>query len=169
MTNHKESGADIEANRDPLTGEPGSHPIGTSAGSVGGAAAGAAVGGAIGGPVGAVIGGAIGAVAGGAAGHAAGEELDPTLEESYWRENFHRRPYYQVGTDYSDYEPAYRYGWENAALPSNRDRGFEAAEPELERAWAVRNPGKPWKKVRDASRDAWELTHSRRGESAEKT
>ena len=38
------------ANRDPLTGEPGSHPVGTGPSSAVGAAAGAAAGGAIGGP-----------------------------------------------------------------------------------------------------------------------
>ena len=59
-------------NRDPITGEPGSHPIGTAVGGLGGAAAGAAIG-AIGGPLGMLIGGAIGAIAGGSAGHAAGE------------------------------------------------------------------------------------------------
>ena len=55
-------------NRDPITGEPGSHPIGTAVGGLGGAAAGAAIG-AIGGPLGMLIGGAIGAIAGGSAGH----------------------------------------------------------------------------------------------------
>ena len=41
------------ANRDPLTEEPGSHPVGTGLGSAGGAAAGVAIGAAVGGPVGA--------------------------------------------------------------------------------------------------------------------
>src|SRR5204863_3392131 len=57
----KESGASVgtidvtpDANRDPITGEPGSHPVGTAVGGAGGAATGAAVGGALGGPVGAV-------------------------------------------------------------------------------------------------------------------
>ena len=40
-----------DLNRDPITGEPGSHPIGTAVGGMGGAAAGAAIG-AIGGPLG---------------------------------------------------------------------------------------------------------------------
>jgi phage tail tape-measure protein len=66
------------ANRDPLTGEPGSHPVGTGIGSAGGAAAGAAIGGAAAGPVGALVGGAVGAVAGGATGHAVGESANPT-------------------------------------------------------------------------------------------
>ena len=40
------------SNRDPLTKEPGSHPVGTGLGSAGGAAAGVAIGAAIGGPSG---------------------------------------------------------------------------------------------------------------------
>ena len=66
------------ANRDPLTGEPGSHPIGTGLGSAGGAAAGAAIGSVVAGPAGALVGGAVGAVAGGATGHAVGESANPT-------------------------------------------------------------------------------------------
>ena len=40
----------VDTNPDPLTGAPGSHPVGTGLGSVGGAAAGAVLG-SIGGPV----------------------------------------------------------------------------------------------------------------------
>ena len=65
-------------NRDPLTGAPGSHPLGTGIGSAGGAAAGAAIGTAVAGPAGALVGGAVGAVAGGATGHLVGEGTNPT-------------------------------------------------------------------------------------------
>ena len=51
-----------DENRDPITGEPGSHPLGTGLGSAGGAAAGAAIG-AIGGPIGMAVGGVIAIVA----------------------------------------------------------------------------------------------------------
>lgn len=64
-------------NRDPLSGEPGSHPVGTAAGAAGGGAAGAAVGMAAG-PIGAGVGAAVGAVAGGLAGKATAEHFDPT-------------------------------------------------------------------------------------------
>jgi uncharacterized protein (TIGR02271 family) len=64
-------------NRDPITGEPASHPVGTAAGAASGGVAGAAVGMA-GGPLGAGVGAAIGAVAGGLAGKAAGEHFNPT-------------------------------------------------------------------------------------------
>lgn len=150
-----------DANPDPVTGAAGSHPVGTSVGAAGGAAAGAAVGGAVGGPAGALVGGTIGAVAGGAAGHAAGEALDPTIESEYWRENYRRRPYYEPGTDYSAYEPAYRYGWESASHPDYRERPFEDAEPDLERRWRKRAAGHDWNRSREAVRDAWERVRGR--------
>lgn len=70
-----------DLNADPITGEPGAHPVGTGVGAAGGAVAGAAVG-AIGGPVGAIVGGAVGAVVGGLAGKGAAEAVNPTEEEA---------------------------------------------------------------------------------------
>ena len=52
---------DRDLNRDPITDEPGSHPVGTGVGATGGAVAGAAAG-AIGWPVGMAVGGVVGAV-----------------------------------------------------------------------------------------------------------
>ena len=145
------------ANRDPITEEPGSHPVGTGLGAAGGAAAGAAIG-AVGGPIGAVVGGVIGAVAGGATGHAVGEAVNPTGEGEYWRQNYNKRPYYTTGKAYSEYEPAYRFGWENAARPEYRGRKFNEVESDLERGWE-KTKGKTtqsWHEVKDATRDAWD-------------
>ena len=147
-----------DANRDPLTKTPGSHPVGTGVGAAGGAAAGAAAGAAVGGPVGAVVGGAIGAVAGGAAGHAAGEALDPTVEDKYWQENYKKRPYFRSGKEYSEYRPAYRYGWESARRPEFRHRTFEDLEDELAAEWRRERSAvaDDWNLYRDAVRDAWQ-------------
>src|SRR3954447_16172192 len=78
---------DSHENRDPLTGEPGSHPVGTSVGTAGGGVAGAAIGAAVGGPVGAAIGAVVGGVAGAYSGHGVAEVMNPTFEEQYWREH----------------------------------------------------------------------------------
>jgi hypothetical protein len=88
--------------------------------------------------------------------NAAGEALDPTVETEYWRENYRRRPYYEPGTDFSAYEPAYRYGWESATDPTYRDLGFEEAEGRLQSGWSKCSPGRPWNRCRDAVRDAWD-------------
>lgn len=53
---------------DPITGEPGAHPVSVGVGALGAGAAGAAIG-AFAGPIGMLVGAAIGAVAGGLAGH----------------------------------------------------------------------------------------------------
>src|SRR5439155_17329763 len=101
-----------DANRVPLTGAPGAHPVGVGVGAAGGAAAGAAVGAAAG-PVGSAVGAVVGGVAGGLAGKGAAEAVNPTVEDTYWRENYSKRPYVTAGTAYDTYRPAYRYGWES--------------------------------------------------------
>src|SRR3954466_14594967 len=99
-----------DANRDPITGAPGSHPVGTGVGAaVGGVAAGAAAG-SVAGPVGTVVGAAGGAVVGGLAGKGVAESIDPTREDADWRDNYTSRPYVDSGASYDDYGPAYGYG-----------------------------------------------------------
>jgi hypothetical protein len=146
---------EIDVNADPITGEPGSHPVGTGLGAAGGAATGAAVGGAVGGPAGAVVGGAVGAVAGGLAGKGAAEVVNPTVEDAYWRENYRMRPYVNTSRPYDFYEPAYRYGWESRAR--YMDRRFEDIENDLERGWDrfKGNSKLAWHEAKDAVRDGW--------------
>lgn len=91
-TTQKSKQDDADANRDPITGAPGAHPVGTGIGAAGGAAAGAAIG-AIGGPIGAAVGLVAGAVAGGLAGKGVAEKMDPTVEEAYWRANYSKQSY----------------------------------------------------------------------------
>lgn len=52
---------DLEVNRDPLTGTPGAHPLGTGFVAAAGGLAGAAAGMSIGGPVCGIVGAAVGA------------------------------------------------------------------------------------------------------------
>jgi hypothetical protein len=146
-----------DENPDPITGEPGSHPVGVAAGGSGGAAAGATLGAAVGGPIGAAVGGMVGAVAGGVVGKSAAEVLSPTVEEEYWRENYRNRPYSKEGVDYSEYAPAYRYGWEAATREDYRNRTFEDVEPELQREWEadIARYQRPWSDMREAIRDAY--------------
>jgi uncharacterized protein (TIGR02271 family) len=64
-------------NRDPITSQPGSHPVGTAAGAAAGGVAGAAAG-SVAGPIGTGVGAAAGAVVGGLGGKAAAEKFNPT-------------------------------------------------------------------------------------------
>lgn len=152
-----------DSNPDPITGEPGAHPVGVAGGGTGGALAGAAIGGAVGGPVGAAVGGAIGAVAGGLAGKGVAESVNPTEEEGYWRENYKTRPYFQSGRDFEHYSPAYRYGWESASRADYHGRRFGDVENDLSRNWTrARGASKAeWNDVRNATRDAFERVQNR--------
>jgi hypothetical protein len=145
-----------DANRDPISGTPGAHPVGAGLGAAGGGAAGAAIGGALGGPVGAVAGAVVGGVAGGLTGKAAGEAVNPTVEETYWRTEFKNRPYVDTAMTYEDYGPAYRYGWEN--YNKRPSEPFNRVESDLERGWD-RARGKSrlsWERAKHATRDAWD-------------
>ena len=143
-----------DANRDPLTNEPGSHPVGTGVGAaMGGAAAGAAAG-AFAGPVGAVVGGVAGAVAGGLAGKAAAEAVNPTAEDAYWRESYKKEPYYVSGRSYEQYRPAYELGWSSVG---RYEGDFESVEPRLADDWRARHSdGLAWNDARPAARAAWD-------------
>src|SRR5688500_1459820 len=82
---------DRDRNEDPITGEPGSHPVGAGLGAAAGGAAAGAVAGAVGGPVGAAIGAVVGGVAGGLGGKAIAEHIDPTAEDAFWRDEYPNR------------------------------------------------------------------------------
>ena len=84
------------------------------------------------------------------------DEIDPTLEDAYWRENFKGRPYVTEGETYDPYDAAYRAAYENY----NRypGRSFDDVESELRQDYEQRG-GKPamaWEKAKEAARDAWQ-------------
>ena len=144
-----------DTNRDPITGEPGAHPIGTGLGAaLGGAAAGAATG-TMAGPVGTLVGAALGAVVGGLAGKSVAETIDPSLEDAYWRENFNSRPYVAAGSSYDDYGPAFGYGV--SSYSRYQGRSFDELEADLARDWAGARgrSNLDWALARNATRDAW--------------
>src|SRR5918912_1086497 len=92
-----------DMNRDPLSGAPGAHPVGTGVGAAAGGLAAGAAAGTVAGPVGTLVGAAIGAVAGGLAGKGVAEMIDPTAEDAYWQDNYRSRPYYAADYSYDDY------------------------------------------------------------------
>ena len=141
-------------NLDPVSQEPGAHPLATGLGAVAGGAGAGAAAGALGGPVGAVVGGVVGAVAGGLGGKAVAEAVNPTSEEAYWRDNYHREPYYEAGRSFDDYGPAYRLG-----LYARGEYGgtFDQTESRLATHWDVKKEASSlsWAQAKSASRAAW--------------
>ena len=143
-------------NQDPITHAPGAHPVGVGAGAASAGAAGAAIGAAVGGPIGAVVGAAVGAVAGGLGGKAAAESVNPTVEDTWWRDNYGNRPYVTKGSSYDMYRPAYQYGWQ--ARMMHGDRQWSEVEGDLAKGWTQsRGDSKlEWTDARHATKDAWD-------------
>jgi len=81
--------------------------------------------------------------------------VDPRDEDAYWRDNFETREYYEVNRPYSDYAPAYRYGWES--FGRYRGKSWDQVEGDLGRGWerAKGQSQLAWEKAKHAVRDAW--------------
>lgn len=148
-----------DANRDPITGTPGAHPVGTGVGAAGGGSAGAAIGAAVGGPVGAAVGLVAGAVAGGLAGKGTAEAVNPTVEDAYWRQNYSSQTWVDRNSRYEDYEPAFRTGWEGYSRYGRSGKTFEQLEPEFRKDYERTAAGRTrlgWENAKSASRAAWD-------------
>ncbi len=165
---------DEDANRDPISGAPGAHPIGTGVGAaVGGAAAGA-VAGTVVGPLGTIIGAAVGAVIGGLAGKDVAEVIDPTREDTESLDGSgdhggHHDSHHdgdRVALDsgsIADDGPAYGFG--ARARDRYPDRDFDAVEAALSSDWAASRGGTglSWAQARHAARDGWNRAGPSRG------
>jgi len=84
------------------------------------------------------------------------ERVNPGVEETYWRQNYLREPYYERGYTFDDYLPAYRTGWEGRLRYEGRT--YEQCERELQRDYQ-RNRGRSqldWAKNRHAVRAGWD-------------
>ena len=162
MNDDKKPVDEHDANRDPISGQSGAHPVGTGIGAAGAGTIGAIVGGVIGGPIGAVVGSAIGSVAGGLVGKNAAEKANPTVEDEYWQNNYASRPYVEKGQNYEDYQPAYRTGYEAYNQHSDSGKSYEEVEPELQSNYekTYAGTGLGWDKAKDATRDAWQRAES---------
>jgi hypothetical protein len=85
-----------------------------------------------------------------------GEDLDPSLEEAYWRATYRSRSYADDSMPFDLYRPAYQYGWEARVL-FRRSR-WEDVEGLLERGWRRFGAASAlgWATARLAVRDAWQ-------------
>lgn len=142
-------------NADLITGEPGSHPVATAAGSATACAAGAALG-SMAGPVGTAVGGLVGAIAGGFGGSAVGEALDPTIEDAHWRDSHATQSYASGGHPYEKFIPGYRAGYQGFQHYGATKKTFEEAEAELREEYSAGSPELAWDEAREAARAAWE-------------
>ncbi len=146
---------DKDANLDPISGEPGSHPLGTGLGAAAAGAATGAAGGAVAGPVGAAVGAVVGAVAGGLAGKGVAESIDPTEEDAHWRKNHATQSYATKDDDYAQYGPAYQYGYESHT--QHAGKSFGEVESHLKSGWekAKGESKLDWEKAKHATHQAY--------------
>jgi hypothetical protein len=86
----------------------------------------------------------------------AAEAVNPTVEEAYWSANYLTRDYVIRNRPYTDYQSAYRYGWESRARLGARP--FRDVESSLERGWdkAKGESKLAWEQARHAVGDAWQ-------------
>ncbi|XQA78387.1 hypothetical protein ACM9W9_01240 [Xanthomonas sacchari] len=146
-----------DLNRDPISGTPGSHPVGVGIGGTAGGVAAGALAGTVFGPLGTLIGAAVGVVAGAAAGKGVAERIDPTGEDAYWREEYRNRDYAKADYDYDrDYAAAYGLGLQ--AREQYPSRTWDEHERELSHDWGTRRGDSrlEWDEARLAARDSWE-------------
>ena len=145
-----------DANPDPITGEPGAHPVGVGVGTAAGGAVAGAAAGMVAGPVGAVVGAIVGGVAGGYGGKALAESIDPTAEHAYWEKNYQSRPYVDNTDTYDTYRPAYQYGMESRSRYPGKK--FDDVETDLASGWQSTGAKTKlgWDKAKHAARDAWD-------------
>lgn len=162
ITPRDEETIEERRNEDPLSGEAGAHPVGTGVGAALGGAAAGAVAGSVAGPVGTVLGTIVGGVAGGYAGKGIAENIDPTVEDEYWRNEYQGRPYYSEDYTYDDYAPAYRVGWE--AYDPQSATTWEEREAYAKQRWESEGgaPTLTWEEAKLASQDAYNRAHRRR-------
>lgn len=163
--------ANLDTNPDPLTGEPGAHPVGTGVGAAGAGIVGTAVGVMVGGPIGGAVGAVVGSAAGGLLGKGIAETFDPTVEDAYWRENYKHRPYVESHYTYDDYSPAYRTGYEGYSTYSTQGLSYQDAEPQLQQQYEQHPDSHRlgWDQAKHATQDAWHrLEHSTSGQGAQK-
>ena len=144
------------ANPDPITGEHGSHPVGTGAGTTGGGIAGAAIGGAIGGPIGAAVGAVVGGVVGAYSGRGVAEAVNPTVENEYWQTNHAAQPWANEDAPFEHYAPAYRTGYEGVTKYAGKP--YQEIEVNLASDYEKNqtNPAIPWDQAKPATKAAWD-------------
>jgi hypothetical protein len=130
------------------------HSIGEGTGAVAGAATGAVVGSAAG-PVGTVVGALAGGALGAKGGGAIAEAVNPTEYTTYFEKNYKSAPYYVSGSEWRDYQPAYRYGYDTYGQYTGRK--FEEIENDLARGWENTKAQSrlAWNEAKDAVRDGW--------------
>ncbi len=131
------------------------HNIGAGTGAAGGAVTGAVIGSAVAGPVGTVVGAVAGGIVGAKAGDSIAEAVNPTEYNQHFEKTYRDAPTYTAGREWSDYQPAYQYGYDTYG--QYRGQKFDDVEGELERKWGDTRADSrlQWNEARGAVKEGW--------------
>ena len=91
--------------------------------------------------------------------------IDQVDYRNFFHNTFQNAPYYSTGREWSDYEPAYDYGY--ASFGQHSGQRFEDVEDTLERHWDAHRVHSrlTWSEARGAVRDGWlQIEHALPGE-----
>ena len=74
---------------------------------------------------------------------------------THFQNNYQQAKYYNTGRTWDDYEPAYKYSYDQ--YQKNDGRKFEDVENDLERGWETTkaNSRLAWNEAKEAVRDGW--------------
>jgi uncharacterized protein (TIGR02271 family) len=81
------------------------------------------------------------------------------LDDEFQRD-FQSR-YGSSGANYSDYSPAYQYGYEAASDPRYQGRSWDDVESDLRNDYDQRYPGSAWERMKDSIRYGWDKVTGR--------
>lgn len=73
-----------------------------------------------------------------------------------FKASYEQSPYYRQGSTWKDYEPAYKYGYEQYNA-ENASRKWDEVQANLEQGWekAKGESRMAWAEAKDAIRDGW--------------
>lgn len=82
-------------------------------------------------------------------------EMDPAVEDAYWRTHYTNKEYVERNAPYSAYQPAYRTGYEGRSHYPGKT--YDEVEADLQRDYekSKGNSTLIWERARKATRDAW--------------
>jgi uncharacterized protein (TIGR02271 family) len=83
-----------------------------------------------------------------------------TVHDADFRKH-HASHFAKSGMAYTDYEPAYRYGYTLGTDPRYHGHKWDTLEAEARRDWETRHHGKSWAEYRDAIHYGWNRCRTR--------
>jgi hypothetical protein len=76
------------------------------------------------------------------------------FNDNYFAEHY-RTHFRSTGRPYSEYQPAYRYGWDASRQEQNRNRTWGEALSRLHTTWRIDHPNRRWDDIVEAIHEGY--------------